>query len=169
MDPAGILWLSTDEGGLEKIIFQPNDFRQTRPVANTYLKADNDVRGIYSDSKDRLWIGTKGRKLFVFNDGKKIPLDQLFPNSSFSSGVYVLLEDSRGNVWMGTKGDGLFKAEPLTPTRDQYRIKQFLPDAKNPYAISNNSVYAVLEDRKGRIWIGTFGGGLNLVDEKGST
>ncbi|MHA4846134.1 hybrid sensor histidine kinase/response regulator transcription factor [Flavitalea antarctica] len=169
MDPAGILWLSTDEGGLEKIIFQPNDFRQTRPVGNTYLKADNDVRGIYSDSKDRLWIGTKGRKLFVFNDGKKIPLDQVFPGSAFSSGVYVLLEDSRGNIWMGTKGDGLFKAEPLNPTRSQYRIKQFMPDAKKADAISHNSVYALLEDRKGRIWIGTFGGGLNLADETGSS
>jgi signal transduction histidine kinase/ligand-binding sensor domain-containing protein/DNA-binding response OmpR family regulator len=168
MDPAGILWLSTDEGGLEKVIFQPNDFRQTRPVANTFLKADNDVRGIYSDSKDRLWIGTKGRKLYVSNDDKTIPAEQIFPNSSFSSGVYVILEDSRGNIWMGTKGDGLFKAEPLNSKRDQYKIKQFVADANNPEAISHNSVYALLEDRNGRIWIGTFGGGLNLLDETGS-
>ena len=80
MDPAGILWLSTEEGGLEKIIFQPNDFRQTRPVANTFLKADNDVRGIYSDSKDRLWVGTKARKMYVSSDDKNIPAGHIFPN-----------------------------------------------------------------------------------------
>ena len=164
MDPAGILWLSTDEGGLEKIVFQPNDFRQTRQVANTFLKADNDVRGIYSDSKGRLWIATKARKMYVTAGGMDIPVDQLFPKTSLQSAVYVMLEDSKGNFWMGTKGDGLFKAEPVNKQRDQYVIKQFVADARNPDAISHNSIYSLLEDRNGRIWIGTFGGGLNLID-----
>jgi ligand-binding sensor domain-containing protein len=32
------------------------------------------------------------------------------------------------------------------------------------YTINNNGVYALLEDKKGRIWIGTDGGGVNVYD-----
>ena len=53
----------------------------------------------------------------------------------------------------------------LNSKRDQYKIKQFVADANNSGAISHNSVYSLLEDRNGRIWIGTFGGGLNMLDE----
>ena len=39
-----------------------------------------------------------------------------------------------------------------------------LSDKNNPYSISSNSIYSILQDSAGRIWIGTFGGGLNLIE-----
>ena len=63
---------------------------------------------------------------------------------------------------MGTKDNGLYL---LHPERDNsYRITHHLSDKNNPYSISSNSIYSILQDSAGRIWIGTFGGGLNLIE-----
>ena len=36
----------------------------------------------------------------------------------------------------------------------------------DPYSISDNKISCIDEDHNGRIWIGTYGGGLNLVEER---
>lgn len=165
---AGISWLSTDEGGLEKIVFHPNDFTHTKLVNNTFLKAENEVRGIFYDSKDRLWVATKARKIYVSHNEKPININELFIHATLPAvAVYTIIEDRKGNIWLGTKGDGLFKAEPVDNKRDRYTVRHFVTDSKDLFAISSNSIYTLLEDKRGRIWVGTFGGGINLVDETG--
>jgi len=42
----------------------------------------------------------------------------------------------------------------------------YLHDPTDPNSVSNSAVLAVLEDSKGRMWIGTDGGALNLFDRK---
>src|SRR5690606_30240369 len=38
----------------------------------------------------------------------------------------------------------------------------------DPRSLNNNVVKAILKDKKGRLWLGTDGGGLNLLKEDGS-
>ena len=39
--------------------------------------------------------------------------------------------------------------------------------SNDPLSIGNNNIFTLYRDRKNRMWIGTFGGGLNLaVKEK---
>src|SRR5690606_34584004 len=42
----------------------------------------------------------------------------------------------------------------------QYRYRE-----KGPASLSNNFVWAMTKDRRGRLWLGTEGGGLNLYQE----
>lgn len=53
----------------------------------------------------------------------------------------------------------------LTPKNENnYEVTQYIPREDDPYSISSNSVYSILQDSKGRMWIGTWGGGINLID-----
>lgn len=47
---------------------------------------------------------------------------------------------------------------------NNYEVTQYIPREDDPYSISSNSVYSILQDSKGRMWIGTWGGGINLID-----
>ena len=50
--------------------------------------------------------------------------------------------------------------------RDRFRIganKWYKNDPRNANSLSNDQVYSIYRDRKGRMWLGTFGGGLNLA------
>lgn len=72
--------------------------------------------------------------------------------------VYDLLEDKEGFIWFATK-DGLNRY-------DGYNFKVFTHDPYNEKSISGNTCTALLQDSKGRIWIGTEKDGLNLFDPK---
>lgn len=169
-DPAGVLWLSTNDRGLNKIIFQRDDFNQKLVVEKTINKSDNDIRSIFNDHKNRLWLGTKSGKLYVYdNKGKRV--DNLFTNEPEGGlgFVYTIIQDKNKAIWLGTKGNGLFKAEPTDQEGGKYKLSHYLADEQDVNSLSSNLIYSLLEDKKGRIWVGTYGQGLNLVVVKNNT
>ncbi|SHG63290.1 Signal transduction histidine kinase [Flavobacterium fluvii] len=164
-DPLGILWISTNDRGINKIIFQKDNFQQYILTPGTKNKSENEIRAVFNDKDNRLWLGTKAGKLKVYQNNQE--LKNLFVN--YKTGeigdVYSIIGDAKGNVWLGTKGNGLYKATPVNAQHSQYVLKQFKADKNNPKSISSNQIYSILEDRKGRIWIGTYDNGINLLEE----
>jgi signal transduction histidine kinase/DNA-binding response OmpR family regulator len=73
------------------------------------------------------------------------------------------MEDKEENIWMGTKKDGLI----LLKKKDNhsYQLQQFIHQPENTYSLSNNSVYSIIQDNRGNIWIACYGGGLNLLSK----
>lgn len=71
------------------------------------------------------------------------------------------MEDKEKNIWLGTKGAGLFQLTPKGINR--YSVTCFKHQPNNPYSISDNSIYSIFQDSHNRIWIGCYGGGLNLL------
>jgi signal transduction histidine kinase/ligand-binding sensor domain-containing protein/CheY-like chemotaxis protein/AraC-like DNA-binding protein len=161
-DPSGVMWLHTDEHGLEKIIFQPRAFEQFLVKEPAVFQSDNEIRGLCVDRLNRLWVCTKAGEIYWLQQGKLVPAR--FSNLDGKLGaVYAIKEDSRGNVWMGTKAHGLFEAIPEDMAHGSYRLVNFSHDKNDPNSISSDQIYAIKEDNRGRIWIGTFDQGLNLL------
>jgi signal transduction histidine kinase/ligand-binding sensor domain-containing protein/AraC-like DNA-binding protein len=166
-DDTDVLWLSGYDGGINKVIFEPENFKQHIVSDNLLNKSANDVRSMFEDRQGRLWIGAKDGNLYVYKNGKK--LDNLFVNlpQDKAGSIYTITQATDGSIWMGTKGDGLLRAVPLTPDGAKYTVTRYRSDKLDPNTLSNDMVYSVLEDTRGRIWVGTFGGGLNLVVKNG--
>lgn len=162
-DPAGILWFITDERGLDKVVFEANDFNQHLLVSNSFLKSDNEVRSLCCDRKNRLWLGAKSGKLYVLQNGAR--LQNLFINvpKEGLGLVYTIMQDSDGNVWLGTKANGLFKAEPINAEETKYKLTHYLPDNGDRNSINSKEIYTIIEDSKKRIWVGSFDAGLSLL------
>ncbi|MES2279050.1 MAG: two-component regulator propeller domain-containing protein [Bacteroidota bacterium] len=162
-DPDGILWLYTDQRGVEKIIFQPNGFRQQLLIDPWMFKSDNEVRGLLCDRRNRLWMGAKSGRLYVYDHDQPVNITfENLPKDGMGS-VYTMMQDSKGAIWLGTKASGLYRAEPLNAKETRYRLTRYLSDPKDKQTLSSNEIYALLEDARGRIWIGTFDEGLNLA------
>ncbi len=157
------LWLGTYRKGIYKYSFHTLPFRFIQPLPSSL---SNDIRSIHQDRMGRLWAGTRDGKLLIFDRNNQ--LIRTYPSgdgSGYSGPPYAILVDRKGNVWIGTKGNGLFKGVITDPKTMQISFThyQYNPDNKN--AISGHTIYSILEDRKGRIWIGVYGGGINLVRE----
>jgi signal transduction histidine kinase/ligand-binding sensor domain-containing protein/AraC-like DNA-binding protein/AmiR/NasT family two-component response regulator len=166
-DKTGVLWLTTNERQLIKIILQSNVFQQQLLIDHGVTKYDNEVRGIFYDKNNRLWLGAKNGKLYVYQNGKTVT--GLFDNEPAAGLglVYTIIQDSRGNIWLGTKANGLYKAMLLNKEGTKYHLQYFLPENKNNGSLPCNDVYALLEDKQGRIWIGSFDKGIYLLKEEG--
>ena len=81
--------------------------------------------------------------------------------SSISPGaIRSLLEDKTGQLWIGILNGGL----NLVKLNEAQRDIVFHHYQLNPFdntSLSNNSIYSLVEDRDGGIWIGTYGDGVN--------
>jgi len=167
-DQQGNLWLSTRSHGLDKVIFNDDIFKTITVDPNIHSTINNDVRSVFEDSRQNLWVSAKGGKIFVY-DKNRVQKGYLCQKGRIEYGkplegiTYCMTEDSKNNIWIGTKGEGVYK---LTPTGDFYKIENYSHSAEDLFSLSHNSVYAIIEDSRQRIWIGTYGGGLNLLDEK---
>ncbi|MES2775690.1 MAG: two-component regulator propeller domain-containing protein [Bacteroidota bacterium] len=74
-----------------------------------------------------------------------------------SSGtVYDIIKDSFGFLWLATE-DGLNRF-------DGSNFKVYRHNPSNPVGLRVNHITALFEDKKGRLWIGTNGGGLSYYD-----
>ena len=84
--------------------------------------------------------------------------DLKFKQLSLQEGVannltYCMIKDSKGFLWFGTMY-GLARYDG-----SQYII--FKHDPEDSTSISFDDIVSLFEDRKGNIWLGTWGGGLN--------
>lgn len=172
MDKQGNLWLGTRTGGLEKVVFDNEFFKLNSFYSSKLFSTGYEVRSFYEDAQDNTWIGNMDGAISIYNAQKEyiglLTEDGRIAQSGKKLDVlaYTICSDSEKNIWIGTKGQGLYKLTPLNGEGNHFKLKQYKQDAHDGYSLSNDAVYDIHEDSEGRIWIGTYGGGLNLYDQE---
>jgi signal transduction histidine kinase/ligand-binding sensor domain-containing protein len=153
-DRSGVLWVGTFNGGLNRL-----DRATGRATAYRHDPADpkslayDFVITIYEDPAGVLWVSLDNGWLDRFD-----PRDGTFLHADLSpyGGARVLLEDSAGKRWGGT-GMGLALLGKAMEVLAVYRPMD------DPY--NATPVTALLEDRTGRLWVGTSDKGLYYWDD----
>jgi signal transduction histidine kinase/ligand-binding sensor domain-containing protein/AraC-like DNA-binding protein len=118
-----------------------------------------------SENLDRtsIWIGTESGIIYKLTpEGRKFKVQSMnsyFPTFS-SEGIKILTinETSQDLIWVGTDGDGVYKF--LTRPKMFYSISAGPPENSK---LSHSIVRSVYEDKSGAIYVGTRGGGLNII------
>ena len=131
------------------------------------FRSDNEVRGLLEDRKKRLWVGGKGGKLYVLENGQ--PVENLFVNlpAGGLGLVYDMIQDKTGAIWLGTKFHGLYKAVPVNTAETKYQLYHYEHNPNDPNSISSDEIYSLLEDKTGRVWVASFETGLDLAIPEG--
>ena len=167
LDSDGHLWLSSTTNGVYKVYFPQYNFRFIFPelVIPTDISTESKgVRALYQSRNGDLWIGTRNGELYC------VDVATGHVKKSFKGdigNVYHIMEDRSGNLWLSTKGAGLVKATPDEMAPQGMRITRYTHSNSDKTSISNNRVYYTYQDSRQRIWVCTFGGGLNLIEENG--
>ncbi|SEC66729.1 Two component regulator propeller [Maribacter dokdonensis] len=146
----------------------------TNPKNNTpkITRLEGIHRSVFSllnDSQDNLWIGTYSGGLYRWiKDAEGNYSKQNFTentsdaNSLANNIVRNIYEDSNGNIWIAT-GDGLSQLTITEKYKEDPKFKNYKKDEDDPNSLSHNYILSLFENRKGELWIGTFGGGLNKL------
>lgn len=170
-DSSGILWLTSYDKGVFRVNFPFEQFRVFNPISKfNGLQAQGGefvAKALFQEKNGDIWVGNKMSEVYHF--GKNGNLKHHFSAKNFNIGnVYHIMQDNRGNLWFSTKGQGLVYAVRNESNPLGFDFQRFIYQPGVETSISSNDVYYTLQDSKGRIWIGTFGGGLNLLQEEQS-
>lgn len=158
-DDSGILWLASGHEGIDKLVFQDNPFKHILVRPDRKDRESNEVRSLFHDSQNRLWVGTKHGEIFLYENGEGSPqpITKGFDNKA---GVYNIRGDQRGSVWIATKGNGLFQGPLGWRNGEKINLTHFFPIPNRNNSISSTNIYGLLEDHTGKIWVGAFDHGL---------
>jgi ligand-binding sensor domain-containing protein/AraC-like DNA-binding protein len=145
------------DGGLLK--YNKGKDRFEAFTAGGEIKFSKGVFEIMEDQEGNYWFSEIDKGLWKWNP--KQHKTQLFTeeeNNLNSTNLKVLLQTKNGDVWVGSHLEGLGR---LVKGQEKFINYQ---QNKEAGSISNNRIYAVFQDSRERLWIGT-GNGLNLFNE----
>ena len=180
------LWVITLDGALQR--YEPEGERFVRydlSLEDPFQQRGSEFTTRLVDSKGRLWLGTFGDGLLRYDpETDRFTHYQHDPDDPTSLGhriVWQLLEDREGTIWVGTEG-GLNRYDATRDGFVRYPYRDFPPGGyqydppvhaddpafqpDNPHAMGSPVVTELLEDKGGRLWVGTRYGGLNLLDRQ---
>lgn len=164
----GTLWLSSTSSGLYKVRFPRHNFKFLFQQVLDMPQAtgrNNGIRSVYQDRNGDIWAGTRYGELYCI-DLNTQKVKRKFGKDEIGV-VYHIMEDKEGNYWFSTKGSGLVKATNDPNAPQGLRMTRYTNRRGDPNSISSNRVYYSYQDSRGRIWVCTFYGGLNLMEQHG--
>jgi len=139
----------------------------------------NAVECVLEDRSGVLWVGcyVGGLNRMILRQGgtearERRPVVQLMrnpvdPTSLSGNGVNAILEDRRGTLWVGTEGAGLNRALPPAHPDDPIRFEAFRSRPGVAAALQDDVIMTLFEDSRGRLWAGTYQGGLVEIRNPG--
>lgn len=157
-DSMGFIWIATTEGLCR--YDAKDDFKVFQENGELALNSSN-IRSLLSDSKNKLWVGTRLGGLTCFDQKTRTSKAYMFdandPNSISNNEILSIFEDSKGRIWAGTEhGLNLY-----LPETDNFI--SWTPDEQDPTALQKSAILEITEDSRGFIWVGCWAGGLNLI------
>lgn len=164
-DTLGNKWLGTKGDGL--YLFSPKGNgileRYTLRDGARQSSSSNNIFTVMRDNKDRMWLATFGGGLHLAERHQdKLDFRQFCFRNAHQRMMRSMIQDRTGLIWIGTN-DGAIVFNPDELICDEQKYINLHLHAEDQRSLSHNEVKVIFEDSKGRIWMGTTGGGLNLL------
>lgn len=132
--------------------------------ASIWRKTSQDLRGfnkksglngnwifsLLNDSKGRIWLGGPDSNFWII---EKDSVKEYRLNTSDKSYITCIREDAEGDIWMGTTLHGLIRV------KDGY-VERF----DKQFGLSSNAVSSIEFDDYGKVWVGTYDGGVSVLN-----
>ena len=164
-DRRGQLWVGNTNGVLHRFDKKTG---KSKSIIVVPPRADSecDIRSMLDDSYGTFWVGTRRGLYVVDRQGwKSVPagIEILEQNSSVEVNVNSLYEDSNHVLWIGVLPLGLIAYDIKTGTVVQYGI---IDSTGQGSGLRSREVTYAGSDKKGNLWVCTFGGGLNMFEKE---
>ena len=152
-DRQGNLWVLGRSDGIYKFT---TDMQRTRRLP---IEPQAQVKCMFKDNSQRLWVATREDGAVRLYDAKSMQLSGYLgadgrlhqQYTRFGAVIYCMYQSKDGTLWLGTKPQGIYRLKETAAGTFHIDHLTQLP---------NLNVYNILEDRQGRLWVATLGGGL---------
>lgn len=144
-DERGHVWIGTEDGGL--FDFDPRTFKPSNRLELAGSIAENKVTALATGANGDLWVGTING-LAHHREGT-VPTVLHVADGLPGEHISTLYKDRNGVIWAGSTGSGISRV-----------------DGSSAKALDLGFTYSptcISEDGQGRLWVGTEGRGILVV------
>ncbi|WP_368106192.1 hybrid sensor histidine kinase/response regulator transcription factor [Bacteroides xylanisolvens] len=150
-DIEGRIWVGKDYDGID--VLEKETGKVTSFVAhddNGRSLPHNTIYDLYADRDGIMWVGT-------YKKGVSYYSESIFKFNMYEWGDITCIEQADENrLWLGTNDHGI-----LLWNRSTGKAEPFWRDAEGQLP---NPVVSMLKSKDGKLWVGTFNGGLYCMD-----
>ena len=186
---SGLIWFGTIDNGIgyiNKYTYATRNY--TFDPNNDFSILSNNVTAVFDDRSGILWIGTNAGINIIDRESDRFTWHKRIPgiaNTISSNNIHAIYKENNDLLWLGTFDKGLTRYDPLSEVFTNYLDNDFIVEGESIkernrilkefnqrrsssrqstiHYLSNNRIYAVHRDNSRRLWIGTGGGGLNIL------
>jgi PAS domain S-box-containing protein len=158
-DRDGWMWFGTDGGGVSRFVPESRTFAPFRHVRGDPTSVvSNVVNSVYQDRDGDFWAGHWPWGVSYANRlNASIRLVRTIPGQPGTipdDTIHALAEDPSADLWVGTDTAGLCRF------RTGLHSWTCVEAPVGSEGATNRAVLAIQQDRAGRVWAGTWSGGL---------
>jgi ligand-binding sensor domain-containing protein len=154
------IWISTN-ASLIKYSFANGSYTQKK-YSFPALSSKTDITGLYQDLHHTIWIGTMGKGIILLNPetGQSRILDEnpLVQNAS------ILSITGRGNTVCAGGLEGAAMIFNISEKNKDIKEKYSFTNYNDIENVGNNYIYNIFKDSRNRIWFGTDGKGITVLE-----
>ena len=147
-DRSGSIWVSGGTSGLVHLSVLANGASYIYPEDDKLINQETTIRTVTHMKDGAIWVSNFKGHIYKY----EVSLQQKPRIDNYSVGIYKILEDETGKLWLGSRGEG------LCVDGTWYKHQ-----AGDTCSLAHNRVFDIFSDYRQRIWIATFGGGLDLA------
>jgi len=159
VDAKGNLWVGTWTG-----------LNRLKPGSSTFEAIYSDgaspgslsgkmIRTLFTGQDGRLWVGTNDGEVVIMNTADVMNAGNVQARHTIGGTILAISQPSVDRIWVGhTSGINVYD---LAGTK---RVRSFRNDPTNPDSLTASEIRALLKDRSGNLWVGSFGGGIQRVN-----
>lgn len=167
MDTRSNLWIGTFNGGVNLLKAIQAPFYRAREYDKERKLGLRSVLSVAEDDQARVWLGSDGAGLFYF-DAEGTPLElknaaSLLKQGKFNDVITCIEPNGDQGIWYGSYAEGLTYYDFQTGS-----ITTYLESESDSTSLAHNNVWDLEMDKKGGLWIGTLGGGIDYLPSSSS-
>ncbi|MBL4560273.1 MAG: response regulator [Labilibaculum sp.] len=156
-DPDGNLFLGSDQGFYVR---NENGTILKNTIDGTFVSelARSSVSSIYINNGESYFFSTERGDLFEWDCKKREIVKYDVLPAGKSKRIKKITQDNSGNIWIAYDGG-------ITILSKSKRETTILSTTTNEhYGLNNSAICDLYHDNENRIWVATYGGGVNVYD-----
>lgn len=159
-DSKGRYWIGTGEKGLFEFFPKERKFVSMNDRSGMSI-THNPIRCLFEDKNEILWIGTTEGLVGLNLKTREVLRDLEYTTHSFPPQIIYDIKpgQNENTLWVASFGQGLFEFD--------IEKKKFIKDyssSKNKFSNMNNNIMSIRKLGRDTLLLGTFGGGINILD-----
>ncbi|WP_333863927.1 two-component regulator propeller domain-containing protein [Sphingobacterium sp.] len=160
VDNSGIYWIGTFQGGLNKFDTNLSQFRLKSLDFLEGMTGDPAIVTSFAAFQNKIFLGVDGGGVWKY-DRETDGLSSVSLSANLPRDLTVLtLERKLDQLWIGTYQQGVICYDLLNGN-----LKRYIVGNKEDN-LNNNDIFCLKVDFKGNTWVGTNGGGVNIIQKE---